>query len=52
MPSIISGDAQIQCYGAKITLDIPLTVDGKRFETGAKLTVDKDLHWIQVSSWD
>jgi hypothetical protein len=41
-----------QCYGTKITLDEPVTLDGKTFEAGSNLTVDKDLKWIQVSSWD
>jgi tetratricopeptide (TPR) repeat protein len=49
---LFGGDIQFQCYGAKLTLDVPITIDGKRFDVGAKLTVDKDLHWIQVSSWD
>ena len=49
---IKDGDAVIQGYGTKITLDVPVTVDGKTFDAGSKLTVDKDLNWIEVSSWD
>lgn len=43
---------QVQCYGTKITLDIPITIDGQTYKAGAKLTVDKNLNWIEVSSWD
>jgi tetratricopeptide (TPR) repeat protein len=49
---ISNNDIQTKCYGAKITLDILATIDNQKFEKGAKLTVDKDLHWVQVSSWD
>ncbi|MFZ1316769.1 HEAT repeat domain-containing protein [Methanothrix sp.] len=49
---IKNGDAVIQGYGTKITLDVPVTVDGKTFDAGSKLTVDKDLNWVEVSSWD
>lgn len=44
--------ALIKCYGTKITLKVPVTLEGKTYPPGTKLTVDKNLHWIEVSSWD
>ena len=41
-----------KCYGAKITVRESVTIDGRTYETGTKLTVDRDLQWIEVSSWD
>lgn len=49
---IANGQEQIQWYGTKITLKIPITLEGRNYPPGTKLTVDKDLHWIEVSSWD
>jgi len=40
-----------KCYGAKLTVREPVTIDGLAYPPGALLTVDKDGHWIQVSSW-
>ena len=42
----------IKCYGTKVTLEVADTVDGVRYPAGTKLTVDKNLDWIEVSSWD
>lgn len=39
-------------YGARLTLKEAVTIDGKTYQPGAKLTVDKDLNWVEVSSWD
>ncbi len=39
-------------YGIKITLKNPVTLEGVNYPAGTKLTVDKDLNWIQVSGWD
>jgi hypothetical protein len=41
-----------KCYGAKITIRESVTIDGQIYEPGTKLTVDKELDWIEVSSWD
>jgi hypothetical protein len=41
-----------QCYGTKVTIRDRSTLDGKIYEPGTKLTVDKDLNWIEVSSWE
>jgi hypothetical protein len=41
-----------QCYGTKITVRERVTLEGKIYEPGTKLTVDEDLQWIEVSSWD
>ena len=38
-------------YGVKATLLNEVTIDGVTFPAGAKLTVDKDLKWVQVSGW-
>jgi hypothetical protein len=43
---------QLQCLGTKVTLTVPATVGGMRYGAGTKLTVDKDLKWIAVESWD
>jgi len=43
---------QIQCFGTKITLRIEVSVNGQVYPPGSKLTVDKDLKWIAVSSWE
>jgi hypothetical protein len=41
-----------KCYGAKFTLvGDNITIDGITYPAGTMLTVDKDLNWIQVSSW-
>jgi len=45
-----SGD-NYKTYGAKITIINTVTIDGKTYQAGAMLTVDKDLNWIQVLSW-
>jgi hypothetical protein len=42
----------VRCYGTKITLKVSDTIDGKTYPPRTKLTVDKDLNWIEVSSWD
>ena len=39
-------------YGAKITIKEAVVIDGKSYQPGTKLTVDKDVNWIEVSSWD
>ena len=39
-------------YGTKITVVGTVTIDGVTYEPGTLLTVDKDLEWIEVSSWD
>jgi hypothetical protein len=49
---IWDGQFVIKCYGTKVTLDVADTVDGIRYPAGTKLTVDKNLDWIEVSSWD
>lgn len=41
-----------KCYGAKITIGETSVLDDVTYEKGMKLTVDKDLNWIVVSSWD
>lgn len=46
---------QVKCYGTKITVNVDggdVVIDGVMYAKGALLTVDKDLNWIEVSSWD
>jgi hypothetical protein len=53
--SLVIGETwpEAQCYGTKLTVgDQPVTLEGKTYQPGTKLTVDKDLHWIEVSSCD
>lgn len=50
---VVNGRTEIKCYGTKVTLAVFATVKGGRsYPSGTKLTVDKDLNWIVVSSWD
>lgn len=44
----------LKCYGAKITINSSdrFEIDGVAHKPGAKLTVNKDLQWVEVSSWD
>lgn len=46
------GSFCFQCYGTKIIVNKRVTLDGKTYEPGTKMTVDKDLQWIVISSWD
>jgi hypothetical protein len=47
------GSFSIQCYGTKLTVgDRPVTLDGQTYEPGTKLTVDGNLDWVEVSSWE
>ena len=45
------GVERYQCYGTKLTVRKKVTLKGKTYQPGAKLTVDKDLYWIAVSGW-
>jgi FKBP-type peptidyl-prolyl cis-trans isomerase len=46
------GEPRYQCYGTKLTVRNKVTLKGKTYRPGAKLTVDKDLYWIEVSGWE
>jgi len=39
-------------YGTKITIVETVTIDGETYEPGTLLTVDENLEWIEVLSWD
>lgn len=41
----------LKYYGTRTTVTSPVTLDGKHYKPGTKLTVNKDLEWVQVSSW-
>lgn len=43
---------QLKCLGTRITLKVPLVADGIKYDVDTKLTVDKNLKWIAVESWD
>jgi len=45
------GDAQYQCYGTKLTVRKKVVLKGKTYQPNSKLTVDKDLYWVEVSGW-
>lgn len=45
------GEPRYQCYGTKLTVRKKVVLKGKPYRPGAKLTVDKDLYWIEVSGW-
>jgi FKBP-type peptidyl-prolyl cis-trans isomerase len=45
------GVQRYQCFGTKLTVRKKVTLKGKTYRPGAKLTVDKDLYWIEVSGW-
>jgi ankyrin repeat protein len=45
-------EKQQKCYGIKVVLKVPVTIDGVVYKAGTKLTVDKDLRWTEVASWD
>jgi FKBP-type peptidyl-prolyl cis-trans isomerase len=45
------GVQRYQCYGTKLTVRKKVTLKGKIYRPGARLTVDKDLYWIEVSGW-
>ena len=46
------GEPRYQCYGTKLTVRKKVTLKGKTYQPGNKLTVDKDLYWIEVSGWE
>lgn len=45
------GEQRYQCYGTKLTVRKKITLKGKTYPPGTKLTVDKDLYWTEVSGW-
>lgn len=56
---LLNGDVEfrdnqmlVKCYGTKITVNASVTIGNKTYAPGTKLTVDKDLNWIEVTSWD
>jgi hypothetical protein len=49
---VINGKMAFHCYGTKITLEVPASINGITYQAGTKFTVDKDMNWIEVSSWD
>lgn len=44
-------DPTIRCVGTQVTVMKAVTLQGKRYERGTRLTVDKSKNWVAVSSW-
>jgi hypothetical protein len=42
----------IRCVGTRIIVAKKVTLEGKTYRRGDLLTVDKDMNWILLSSWD
>jgi len=45
------GQQQYQCFGTKLTVRKKVVLKGKTYQPEARLTVDKDLYWVEVSGW-
>jgi peptidylprolyl isomerase len=45
------GVQRYQCFGTKLTVRKKVTLKRKTYRPGTKLTVDKDLYWIEISGW-
>jgi hypothetical protein len=48
------GKDLVKWYGVKITIQTPapVTIDSITYQPGDKLTVDKNLNYVAVCSWD
>jgi hypothetical protein len=46
-------ESSVECFGAKVTVGDPyLEIEGDYFASGTLLTMNKDLEWVEVSSFD
>jgi hypothetical protein len=45
-------DPTIRCTGTQISVLKDVRLEEKRYKRGARLTVDKNNNWIEVSSWN
>lgn len=52
IPANADGEPRYQCYGTKLTVRKKVILKGKTYPPETKLTVDKDLYWIEVSGWE
>jgi membrane protein involved in colicin uptake len=50
--SMRNGSFVYKYYGTKLTVKVTVTLGGKTYSPGTKLTVDRNLAWIAVSGWD
>ncbi len=48
----VDAEENLRCFGAKVTVVKPVTLDGETYEAGTLLTVDRRRRWIEVSSFD
>jgi hypothetical protein len=44
-------DPTIRCVGSQVTVTKDVTLEGKRYKRGTRLTVDKNNNWVEVASW-
>ena len=45
-------DRTIRCTGTQISVLKDVRLEEKRYKRGARLTVDKNNNWVEVSSWN
>jgi hypothetical protein len=50
--AVKNGSLDIRAYGSKLTTKTKVVLDGKTYEPDTKLTIDKNLNWCPVSSWE
>jgi len=50
--TISTSEDLIKVYGVRVEIGVDVVLDGIAYSSGTKLTVDQDLNWIQVSSWE
>lgn len=50
--AMMNGKFAWKYYGTKLTVKAAVTLGGKTYQPGNKLTVDKNLDWVAVSGWD
>ena len=45
-------DPTIRCTGTQVSVLKDVRLEEKRYKRGARLTVDKNRNWVEVSSWN
>ena len=45
-------DPSIRCTGTQVSVLKDVRLEEKRYKRGARLTVDKNNQWVEVSSWN
>ena len=49
---MVNGQFRVPCYGIKVTVKQRVSIKGKTYVAGTKLTVDKNMELTPVSGWD